>query len=599
MLEAGEVGGITQPAGLKGFGGIGKTELALAYAKANKGTRYEEGYFMVADSLAAFDQGLARIAEPELPADAVQETIQALKSAALQKLGKSQKALVIFDNVDEIVRTPEFQAVLAAIPKAHILLTCRHSDMGDRVKQLAVEKMDEGVGALYVLRLGLGQEENGPWQWEEFSTVNQLNARLLAKELDGLPLALHHAGSAIRAGESPLEVLEDYRGNRARILGNRGSAATATHPLSAELTVIRAFEKLLRKDPSAAELVLCCAYLPADAISEDLFTERIVLVSEPLKSDKRPFSRIRSAALNSALIEREPNKGRLNMHRVTQAILQDSSFVDGEARLTDITNQAVFNLLHLGRYREAISIGEFGRFERKRLMGEKHPDTLTSMSNLASTYWSMGWHKEALQLEEETLAIRKESLGEKHPKTLASMNNLGNTYWSMGRREEALRLQEETLALTKEALGEKHPQTLTSTSNLANTYWSMGRHEEALRLQEETLALTKEALGEKHPQTLTSMNNLGNTFWSMGWHKEALQLEEETLAISKEALGEKHPDTLTSMNNLASTYWSVGRHEEALSLLNEAIRGSEAVLGHDHPSTVKFRENLRIARGGK
>ena len=36
---------------------------------------------------------------------------------------------------------------------------------------------------------------------------------------------------------------------------------------------------------------------------------------------------------------------------------------------------------------------------RKQVLGKEHPDTLTSMDNLAETYWNQGRWKEAEQLE--------------------------------------------------------------------------------------------------------------------------------------------------------------------------------------------------------
>jgi hypothetical protein len=36
---------------------------------------------------------------------------------------------------------------------------------------------------------------------------------------------------------------------------------------------------------------------------------------------------------------------------------------------------------------------------RKRMLGDEHPDALTSMGNLASTYWKQGRWKEAEELE--------------------------------------------------------------------------------------------------------------------------------------------------------------------------------------------------------
>ena len=44
---------------------------------------------------------------------------------------------------------------------------------------------------------------------------------------------------------------------------------------------------------------------------------------------------------------------------------------------------------------------------RKKLLGAKHPQTLISMGNLASTYQNQGRWNEAEQLKLEVLNIRK------------------------------------------------------------------------------------------------------------------------------------------------------------------------------------------------
>ena len=57
-------------------------------------------------------------------------------------------------------------------------------------------------------------------------------------------------------------------------------------------------------------------------------------------------------------------------------------------------------------------------------LGADHPDTLTSMNNLATGYQAAGKLDLALPLFEETLKLRKAKLGPDHPDTLTSMNNL-------------------------------------------------------------------------------------------------------------------------------------------------------------------------------
>ena len=62
------------------------------------------------------------------------------------------------------------------------------------------------------------------------------------------------------------------------------------------------------------------------------------------------------------------------------------------------------------------------------LLGEEHPNTLTSMANLAATYKDQGKWKEAEALEEVVMEKTKHALREEHPDTLTIMTNLAATY---------------------------------------------------------------------------------------------------------------------------------------------------------------------------
>ena len=64
---------------------------------------------------------------------------------------------------------------------------------------------------------------------------------------------------------------------------------------------------------------------------------------------------------------------------------------------------------------------------RLKILGEEHPDTLKSISNLALIYRNQGRWKEAEELQVRVMEIRKRMLGEEHPGTLTSMNNLAYT----------------------------------------------------------------------------------------------------------------------------------------------------------------------------
>ena len=60
------------------------------------------------------------------------------------------------------------------------------------------------------------------------------------------------------------------------------------------------------------------------------------------------------------------------------------------------------------------------------------------MNNLATSYPTPARSTGRCKLLEETLALRKAKLGPDHPDTLTSMNNLANSYDDAGQNDRAL-----------------------------------------------------------------------------------------------------------------------------------------------------------------
>jgi hypothetical protein len=259
--------------------------------------------------------------------------------------------------------------------------------------------------------------------------------------------------------------------------------------------------------------------------------------------------------------------------------------------LTSIANLAS-TFSNQGRWKEAEQLEVQVMETRKTKLGEDHPDTLTSIANLALTFWNQGRWEEAEQLEVQVMETRKTKLGEDHPDTLNSIANLASTFSNQGRWEEAEQLQVQVMETRKTKLGEDHPDTLTSIANLALTFLNQGRWEEAEQLQVQVMEMSKIKLGEDHPDTLTSMANLASTFSNQGRWEEAEQLQVQVMEMSKIKLGEDHPDTLTSIANLALTFWNQDRWEEAEQLQVQVIETRKTKLGENHPSTLNSMTNL-------
>ena len=95
----------------------------------------------------------------------------------------------------------------------------------------------------------------------------------------------------------------------------------------------------------------------------------------------------------------------------------------------------------------------------KATLGADHPDTLTSMGNLALTYNKQGRWDEAETLGVQVMETSKAKLEADHPDALASMNNLAFTWKGMGRNKDALDLIMTCYDLCQRRLGANHPHT--------------------------------------------------------------------------------------------------------------------------------------------
>jgi tetratricopeptide (TPR) repeat protein len=88
-----------------------------------------------------------------------------------------------------------------------------------------------------------------------------------------------------------------------------------------------------------------------------------------------------------------------------------------------MTNALVSVFRNKGEYDRALPLCEECLAKRKRVLGEDHPDTLTSLNNLAGLFESKGEYDRALPLYEECLAKRKRVLGEDHPHTKSTQRS--------------------------------------------------------------------------------------------------------------------------------------------------------------------------------
>jgi hypothetical protein len=291
-----------------------------------------------------------------------------------------------------------------------------------------------------------------------------------------------------------------------------------------------------------------------------------------------------------ALVIRRPAESALDVHRLVHSALRKR--LQAEGRLQEWIQRTTTQLLRLfpnddnsnrSKWRRLLPHAQYVLSHTRR--DDDEEERLDLAWKCAMALYSDGQYKAAEELQVEVMETSKRVLGDEHPNTLSSIANLASTYKNQGRLKDAEELQVQVMEMTKRVLGDEHPDTLSSIANLAATYRNQGRLKDAEELQVQVMETTKRVLGDEHPNTLSGMANLASTYWNQGRWRKAEDLDVQVMETRKRVLGDEHPDTLNSMHNLAYTLCSLSRQKEAVALIELCFQLRQQVLGEQHPDT--------------
>ncbi|MEV0767752.1 tetratricopeptide repeat protein, partial [Nocardia salmonicida] len=464
-------------AAVHGLGGVGKSSLAAYWA----GTRPHGCAPIVwisADTLAGVERGLARFATRLQPALAEVLTVEELAERALQWLATHIGWLLILDNVD---KPADIAAVLARARTGRILITGRLSvpwQAGAEVISLDVLATDDAQRLLTELITTVGQRDlDGTAQ--------------LCEALGFLPLAIQQAGAylAHQRFTTPrgyLQLLIDQPG----LTFDR--AAAGTNPQRTIARVWRVtLDRVTENEPAAVELLRTLAWYGPDNIPLTLCQK---VADQPAVDAALGVL----AAYN--MITPDPDGAGLSIHRLVQAVARTPDPTDPHRDTAAIQRARTHatDTLHAGlpdRQNPAMwptwraLLPHIDALTEHASGNESTTATFAAIRNDAGLFLlGQALYTRALAHLHRALADRGRVLGEEHPDTLSSRNNLAGAYQTAGRVAEAIPLFERSLADRGRVLGEQHPDTLSSRNNLAYAYQTAGRVAEAISLFERSLA---------------------------------------------------------------------------------------------------------------
>lgn len=618
-------------AALIGMGGVGKTELAIQYAREHLKT-YQGGICWLPAS--DFALKLVEFARPRFFPNVNFDRFSLSEQVAYcwQHWAEGD-VLLVLDDVTNYKQ--QVQPYLPESSRFKVLITTRER-LGKPIVLLELEVLAPAE-ALDLLKSLLGNER----------VEQELDiAAELCDWLGYLPLGLDLVGRYLdhptMQSLSIAQMLEELKEER---LANEALEEANYEGMTAQLGVLDAFNLSWKRLDDNAQQLGCVLSLFALAPIPKELVERVYQswqgkgfkpkdLRKPfwalndlhlLKTDKETYSLhqlIRAffrekwegleqademkqafAATMATVAKKIPQQPT---HKLIESVsLAIPHVVEVANHLTEYLSDEdlMWPFIGLGRfydgqgfYNPAVPLLEHGLSVIQARFGSEHPTVATSISNLSSLYKSQGRYSEAEALSVQALELRQRLFGEEHSEVADSLNALGLVYCYQTRYSEAELLYGQALELRRTLFGERHPCVATSLNNLAHLYYSQGYYSEAEPLFVQALELRQHLLSEEHPDVTQSdvaqsLNNLAATYYYQGRYQEAEPLYVQALELLKCLVGEEHPDVAQSLNNLAMLYQDQDRYKEAKPLYEQAWSIYERTLGADHPNTVNCWNN--------
>jgi hypothetical protein len=615
------------PHALHGYGGVGKTHLAIEYVH-----RYQQEYDLVcwisAEQPAIVRTTIADLAKrmnlPPLPADdAVREVL-----TALRRRQPYDRWLLVFDNVNTSEDIDEF----LRIGSGHIIVTSR-SDVWAGIAQ---------VVEVNVFR----REESIAFLGGRLSDIRREDADHLAERLDDLPLALEQAAAWQVETQTPasdyLRLFEERLARLADAEVVRAGALRTDYPLAVAVTWSLALDRLRESQPEVVRLLELCAYfapepIPWNVLSVGRFVQALPERLRTALSSNRERDRIIREIKKYALAQVDYGNNRLQLHRLTQLVLREQLSDDDERarvrhqahmliaaadpgdpdvpdnweRYRDLwphversqsvecthreVREMVLNLTRYlyvrGSYEAGLNFAETALRHWEQVFADDQA-TLVLVRHLATILRALGQDSQARDRSVECYEKLREAYGDDDEEALSAGNLVGGTYRGLGQFREALDLDQDLYERHTRVFGAEHPRTLMSANNLALDYFLIGDYDKAAELDEAVLQARRRVLGEENPFTLQSEDGYARDLCEAGQYREARNQLEDTLSHYIATLGEIHPSTLRAAKQLAVACRKAGAYGEALRLSEQAYAAYQGRLGPTHPATLSAAGNL-------
>jgi tetratricopeptide (TPR) repeat protein len=514
---------------IAGMGGIGKTELALQYARKHcREGSYPGGLCWlrareeVGTQIISFVRSYLDLTPPE-----DLELVEKVRWCWGR--WRDGDALLVFDDVQA------YEDVASFFPprdsRFKVLMTTR-SHFGSPVQELQLDVLSEAK-ALELLR-ALVQDERIDQHLER--------SKQLCEWLGYLPLGVELVGRYLdKKKDLSIEVLWQ------RLQDKRLEARAfkqAEPEMTASLGVAAAFELSWQELEESAQQV--AAVLSLFALAEIPWT----LVEQCLSQvDVEELEDIRDQKLLRTHLLKRVDQGMYQLHQLLREFFASKREKRADAEelkqkfyeVVIAEAERVRDKPERSLIREStIMIAHLQAAVELLARPEQALDSATCLNWMANLYYEQGRYGEAESLYLRSLSIQEQQLDAIHPDVAASLNNLANLYDSQGRYSEAEPLYLRALSIQEQQLGTIHPYMAISLNNLAMLYSKQERYSEANQLLLRSVSILQEQVGADHPLLARILSNLGFLYDLQGYYSEAELLYLQALPILSAKLEKTH-----------------------------------------------------------
>ena len=535
-----------------GPGGFGKSQLAGWFA------RQEAGHIDIIAWIHAKEGGTADLAGLARLLGAPKDVLSPTEGAhwALDWLSTTRQSwLLILDDVTDIESLA--RTLRRCGDRGRIIVTTRDRALTRFGESIAIEVFDEDTATEYLVRHA-GRPHDGD------------AARLLARALGCLPLALSHAAAYCQDGTSFTEYLELLGGLPAAELFDDADPEPA-YRLTVSSTWKASIAKACAVAELAADVLRRAAQFAAAPIPKLLFDDLVeptsISARRRLKSAFRALARFSLATVDDTT---------LTLHTLLGKIVREEESDNSQARRAQAALRAALD-----------------------------PRSARAPS-LPGDASDRGGEDRCEQLLPHVLAFgdeRAAGTDADEPVAIELHNALVRYLLNAGRRRQAVDIAERTLGLADVAL-ERNPAARTEATPLTEAWlrarvqlaeagqWA-GDTEPPLTHAEEVAATCDELLGAEHPTTLDARAVVALWCQWRGLVTRACTLTGKLADDRARIQGAMHPDTFWARLTHAWALSVCDRYQEAKDIREDVLAQYERLLGDEHRATSMRERSLR------